>query len=182
MPRLPQVEREQLNAEDQAVYDEIEESRGGVRGPYTMLIHSPQLCSKVAATGEYLRFHSVLSPALREVVTLATAREAGSQYVFTAHARLARQANVPEATIDALKRGDTPECAPADEALVMEYVRELLRDRRVTEPTFKAAKDRFGVQGTVDITGIVGHYMSVIQVINAFEVEVAAGVTPELPA
>ena len=182
MARLPQVGRDELNVEDQSAYDEIVKSRGQVRGPFTMLIHSPQLCARVAATGEYLRFNSALSPALREVATLAVAREVNSQFVFTAHARLARQANVTETTIDALKRGNTPEGISSDEALVMKFVRELLRDRKVTDATFAAARERFDAQGTVDLTGIIGHYLSVIQVINAFEIELSPDVAPELPA
>lgn len=182
MSRLPEVKREDLRAEDQVYYDEIVESRGGLRGPFPALIHSPQLAARVAATGHYARFDCVLPQPLREVVTLATAKEAGNQYVFTAHARLARQVEVAESTIDALKRGDTPEGTPRDDAMVMQFVRELLRDHKVSDASFNAVTERFGVQGAVDLVGILGHYLFVIQVINAFDIQVAEGVTPELPA
>ena len=129
-----------------------------------------------------MRFESALSPALREVATLATAKEIQNQYVFTAHARLARQVNVSKETIEALKRGDAPEGIPRDDALVMLYVRELLRGHKLADSTFDSAKERFGVRGVVDLTGIVGHYLSVAQVINAFGVVLAPDATPELPA
>ena len=180
--RVSEVQREDLSPADQECYDEIVESRGGLRGPFPALIHSPQLAARVAATGHYARFDCVLPLPLREVAVLSTAREAANQYVFTAHARLARQAGVAESTIEALKRGDTPAGTPQDDAVVMAFVRELQRDRKVSDASFKAVVDRFGVQGAVDLTGLVGHYLFVIQVINAFDIQVAEGVTPELPA
>ena len=181
MARLPEVRREDLSTENQAIYDEIAESRGTVRGPYTMLIHSPKLAARMAATGDYVRFSSGFSKALRGVAILATAREISNQYEFTAHAGLARQAGVTESTMDALKDGNSTENTSPDEAKVMNFVRDLLRDRRVSDATFDAVKDRFGVQRTVDLTGIIGHYLSVGQVINAFELQLAEGVAPELP-
>ena len=42
-------------------------------------------------------------------------------------------------------------------------------------------RDRFGEQGIIDITGLIGHYLSVAQFLNAFEVELPEGVTPVLP-
>ena len=101
--------------------------------------------------------------------------------MFTAHVRLARQAGVPETIIDAVKRGDLPDDTPADEAMVVRFVRELVGQREVTDASFNAIVDRWGVQGAVDLTGLVGHYMLVMQVINAFDIQHADGVTLELP-
>ena len=46
MVRLPDVTREQLKPEDQKVFDEIVSSRGGIRGPYGILLHSPGLAAR----------------------------------------------------------------------------------------------------------------------------------------
>jgi 4-carboxymuconolactone decarboxylase len=182
MARLPEVSREQLKPEEQPLFDEIVASRGGVRGPYGMLLHSPQLASRVAATGAYVRFDSDFLPnALKEVAILATAREIESQYEFTAHARLAREAGVSEDTISAIAQGTAPLGLSGDEETVARYVQELLRDHKITDATFNAVKDRFGVQETVELTGLIGHYVLVGQVLAAFEVELAPGVAPELP-
>jgi len=43
-------------------------------------------------------------------------------------------------------------------------------------------KERFGVQGVVDLAGTVGHYAFMTQVINALDVGLPPGTTPELPA
>ena len=180
--RVPEVKREDLKPEDQVYYDEIVESRGGVRGPFPALLHSPELASLVAATGHYARFGCVLPNPLREVAIICASRENRNQYVFTAHVRLARQAGVAESIIDAVKQGDLPSDTPADEAMVMRFVRELVGQRKVSDDSFNAVKERWGIQGAVDLTGLVGHYMLVMQVINAFDIQHAEGVVLELPA
>jgi len=181
MARLPSVTRDQLKPEERAYFDEIVGSRGGIRGPYGVLLHSPKLAARVAATGAYVRFDSQMSNALKEVVILATAREQKSQYEFTAHARLAREAKVSESTIKAIAQGTAPRGLSGDEELVVRYTQELLRNHKLTDATFNAAKARFGVPGAVDLTVLIGHYLLVAQVLAAFDVELAPGATPELP-
>ena len=51
MARLPNLERDQLKAEDQKYYDEIAGSRGSIRGPYGVMLHSPDVAARVAHTG-----------------------------------------------------------------------------------------------------------------------------------
>ena len=181
MARVPNITREQLKADDQHIFDEIAESRGYVAGPYGVLLNSPELARCVAALGAYVRFQSVLSPILREVAILATTWEARSQYGFTAHVHLARQANVAESTIDAIRTGKAPDGLEPKEAAVVRYVQELLRNNKVSNEAFNDVKERLGIQGVVDLTGTVGHYMVVGTVLAAFEVELTPGTTPELP-
>ena len=182
MARLPDVTREQLQPKDQYVYDEIVASRGGVRGPYGALLHSPGLAARVAATGAYVRFESDLPEPLKEVVVLATAHEIDAQYVFTQHARLARQAGVSDDTIRDIAHGKASQSLSGDDELVLRYTQELLRDRKVSDGTYSSVIARFGVQGTVDLTGLIGHYLLVGQFIAAFEVELGPDVAPELPS
>ncbi len=181
MARLPDLTRDQLKPEDQQYYDEILGSRGSVRGPYGVLLHSPKLAARVANTGTYVRFECDLPDALKEVVIIATAREIKSQYEFTAHARLAREAKVSDETIKAIAQGTAPDALAGDEAMLVRYTQELLRNHKISDATFNAVRDRFGVQGTVDVTGLIGHYLLVGQVLAAFDVELAPGTTLELP-
>ena len=53
MARLPNVERDQLEPKDQKYFDEISGSRGSIRGPYGILLHSPDVAARVAHTGAY---------------------------------------------------------------------------------------------------------------------------------
>ena len=181
MARLPSITREQLKPEDQRYFDEIAGSRGGIRGPYGVLLHSPDLAARVAATGAYVRFDFDLPNSLKEVVILATAKELNNQYEFSAHARLAREAGVAEETIRSIAQGTAPQGLSGDEAMLVRYARELLGDRKISDATFNAAKNKLGDQGVVDLTALIGHYLLVAQILTAFDVELAPGVTAELP-
>ena len=98
MARLSNVTREDLKPEDHTFFDEIVGSRGSVRGPYGILLHSPKLAARVANTGTYVRFECDIPDGLKEIVIITTAKEIKSQYEFSAHARLARQVQVSEET------------------------------------------------------------------------------------
>ena len=99
MARFPSVTRDQLKPEDQKYFDEIAGSRGSIRGPYGILLHSPDLAARVANTGAYVRFEFDMPNSLKEVVIITAAAHIKSQYEFAAHARLAREAGVSEDTI-----------------------------------------------------------------------------------
>lgn len=181
MARLANIERDQLKPEDQKFYDAIADSRGSVRGPYGVLMHSPDLAARVAHTGTFVRYNLDLPEALREMVILATAREIRSQYEFYAHARLARQAGLAESTIQAIAHGTAPQGLSGDEEKLVRYVKELLQDHKISDATFSAVRERFGMQKTLEITGLIGHYLLVGQVLAAFEVELPPGEKPEIP-
>jgi 4-carboxymuconolactone decarboxylase len=181
MARLTNVTRDQLKPEDQQFYDSIAGSRGSVRGPYGVLLHSPDLAARVAHTGSYVRFNLDLPESLKETVIIATAREIKNQYEFAAHARLARQAGVSEDTIQAIARGNAPQGLSGDEEKLVRYVHELLRNHKISDATFNAVKDRFGMQKTLELTALIGHYLLVGQILTAFEVDLPEGVKAEIP-
>lgn len=181
MARLTNVTRDQLQPEDQQFYDSIAGSRGSVRGPYGVLLHSPDLAARVAHTGAYVRFNLDLPESLKETVIIAAAREIKNQYEFAAHARLARQAGVSEDTIQAIARGTAPQGLSGDEEKLVRYAHELLRNHKISDATFNAVKDRFGMQKTLEITALIGHYLLVGQILTAFEVDLPEGVKAEIP-
>lgn len=180
MARLPNLGREDLKPEDRRYVDEIVETRGGIRGPFGVLLHSPDVAARVAATGAYVRFEGDIPNYLREVVILVTAREIKNQYEFTAHAALARKAGVSEDTIQTIIQGKAPDGLSRDEQILASYAQELLRDHNVSDASYDAVKDRFGVQGTVDVTVLIGHYVLVGLVLSAFQVDLPLGMAPEL--
>jgi 4-carboxymuconolactone decarboxylase len=181
MARVANVTRDQVSPEHQEFYDSIAGSRGSVRGPYGVLMHSPDLAARVAHTGAYVRFDLDLPEALKETVIITAAREIRNQYEFAAHARLARQHGVPEETISAIARGTAPEGLPPDAALLVKYAKELLQNHKVSDATFNTVKDKYGIPKTVEITALIGHYLLVGQILAAFEVDLPEGAKAEIP-
>ncbi len=68
-----------------------------------------------------------------------------------------------------------------DEEMLVRYVKELVQNHKISDSTFNAVRDKFGTQRTVEITGLIGHYLLVGQILLAFEVELPEGVSPEIP-
>ena len=181
MPRITPKTREELSAEDQPYYDAIVGTRGSVRGPFGVLLNSPKLAARVADTGAFVRFEFGQPEALKETLIIATAKEMNQQYEFSAHARLAREAGVAESTIKAIAEGTAPAGLEGDEALLVNYVHELLRQHQVSDATFQAMTARFGQEDTLHFTVLCGHYLLVAQVLTAFDVELGEGMAKELP-
>ncbi len=181
MARVPDVNRDDLKPEDQQYYDEIVGSRGSIRGPFGVLLHSPKLAARVAATGAYVRFDFGMPEALKETVIITAAKELNNQYEFSAHARLARAAGTPEETIHAIAQGTAPDGLTGDAEMLVRYTQQLVRNNKISDSAFNAVKDRFGIEDTVNITGLIGHYLLVGQILGAFEVELGPEMVKELP-
>lgn len=170
-PRVtPITEREAVPEGGEPHFDAIAESRGSVRGPFSVLMHSPELAGRVAHLGTYVRFESGVDGRLRELAVLATAYEWDCAYEWAAHEPIAREAGVGTAAIEVVT-GQRPLSELADpEGIVVRYVRELLRDHGVTEATYRVAVDHFGVPGVIELTATVGYYSMLASVLNALQV------------
>jgi len=68
----------------------------------------------------------------------------------------------------------------ADEQAVYDFVSELLATKQVSDATFKAAKDKFGERGVVDLIGVSGYYQLVSMLLNVDRYPLPEGVKPEL--
>jgi 4-carboxymuconolactone decarboxylase len=108
--------------------------------------------------GDYLRFNSAIGTTLSELAILMTAREWSQDYEWLIHAPIAEKAGISREIIDAIHDGRRPEKMSDDEAIIYDFSTELLRTRRVSDPTFARMDKRFGKKGVIDLTGIHGYY------------------------
>ncbi len=181
MARIQQITvRNQVDADKQHIFDAIATSRGRVSGPFSVLLNSPEIAGRAAHLGAYIRFESTLTPSQRELAIITTAREFDCGYEWAAHATLAREAGVREAAIQTIANGGKMSDLTDDEALIVGYGRELLRDHRVSAEVFAAAKAAFGEQGVTELTTTFGYYSMLACALNAFEVQPAPDM-PQLP-
>lgn len=165
--RLPLPAAESMNdAQRAAAQALLDGPRKGVYGPFLPLLRSPELLERVAKVGEYLRFGSVLDARVRELVTCAAARHVGNQFEWLMHAPLAAQAGVAAAALEALRVGARPRDLAADEECALDFAHELLRTHGASDPTYAAALARFGEQGLVELTTLVGYFTMVNWLMN----------------
>ncbi|HZS02769.1 MAG TPA: carboxymuconolactone decarboxylase family protein [Chloroflexota bacterium] len=168
--RIPAVtERDAVPEEQRHVWDAIVASRGSVRGPFAVLMHSPAVAERVAHLGTFIRFESSLDAATRELAALVTAHLLDCEYEAAAHERLAREAGVPDAALAAVRAKQFAAIEPAY-GWVCEFARQLVVDHRVAPDTFEAARARLGTRGLVELVATIGYYANIAAVLDAFEV------------
>ncbi len=175
MARLkPITSKAQLAPEDQLVADAVVESRGAIQGPFTMLLHCPQLANHLVHLGGYVRFEGSLDMRVRVLAAMTVAREFDAVYVWGAQTGSARRQNVPEATITAIREQHS-RGIPEEDAQIVDFTRDLLRRHRVDDATAKALQARFGDEQFVELTGVIGYYSMLAMTVNACELEAAPG-------
>jgi 4-carboxymuconolactone decarboxylase len=175
MPRVaPITNKAQLPPEHQAVADAVLKVYGNIRGPWTMLLHSPKLTAKMLPLTPFFWHESIVEGKLRSVGILAAVRERDAAYVWSAQVGMARKNGVREEVIDLLRAKGDPGKLPAPEREIVTYVRQLLRDNRVEQAVFDALRNRFGAQWLVELTATIGYFGLVSGIANAFEVPAPA--------
>ncbi|HEX5230290.1 MAG TPA: carboxymuconolactone decarboxylase family protein [Bryobacteraceae bacterium] len=154
--------------------------RTSLDGPFNVLLRSPEMGDLAQKLGAYARFHSSLPPRLSEMAILITGRFWTAQFEWQAHHRNALAAGLSPAVIDSIAAGKRPASMQPDEEAVYNFCTELLKTHHVGDATFKAAKDKFGERGVVDMIGIVGYYQLVSMLLDTDEYPLAPGIQPEL--
>jgi 4-carboxymuconolactone decarboxylase len=154
--------------------------RKGAAGPFNALLRSPEVADRVQRVGEYVRFRSAIPAPLNEMAILITGRFWSAQFEFWAHRRLAREAGLPDAIIDAIAEGRRPSPMSSDERIVYEFCTELYYHKAIADQTFREVVDRFGEQGVIDLIAAAGYYSLVSMVLNVDRYPLPAGEEPPL--
>ena len=171
MPRLtPITAKSALPAEHHAAADAVVNVFGHIRGPFSMLLHSPELAMRLLPMVTFVRQDSIVEPGLRFVAILTASREREAAYVWAAQVEQARKNGIREDLIDLIRAQGDPGKLSADEREIMIYVRQLMRTNRVDQATFDALKERHSAQWLVELTAIANFFAFVSGICNAFEV------------
>jgi 4-carboxymuconolactone decarboxylase len=171
LPSLPPVDPNALSATQREIFNQIVQGpRGEVRGPFTVLLHSPGLAGKVEQIGGYIRFQSSLPARARELAICVVAEYWKVDTEWFAHAPLALGAGIPQNILDDLGIGKTPKFDNEADRVTYEYTREVLKVSGLSQSSFDAASKLFGTEALVDLTGLVGYYTLLGMVMNSFEV------------
>lgn len=149
--------------------------------PYRAYIHNPELAPRLSALSDYLRWNTSLAPRLSEFAILITARQWSAQYEWFAHYPLAIKAGLDPQTAADIANGVRPAAMKDDEAAVYEFAMALYRDKKVPDQVYKAALDKFGERGIMDIIGLIGYYDLVSMTLITMEAKAPNDSVPPLP-
>ena len=169
--RIARISRhEDLQHPDQHYFDRIIRTRGHVSSLFQVLLHTPDVADRMATVGAFFLYETVLPPALRTLVWLATAREFDCEYAWLGSVNHARTAGLPQALIDALQCGESDPAITDEQAVTIAFCLELMRgNHHVCDATYNAAVKHFGVPATIQIAATLGYFAMMCCVANAFE-------------
>ena len=171
MPRIaPVTGKSDIPAEHHAVVDQVVKIFGGVRGPFSMLLHSPKLAERVLPLVSFFRDDSVVDARLRSVAILAAVREREAAYVWAAQVGAARRNGVSDEIIDLLRAKGDAGRLPPEERDIVNYTRQLMRTNRVDQAAFDALRKRHDEKWMVELTAAANYFALLSGVVNAFEV------------
>ncbi len=128
MARILAATRESIPENQRDAYDQVIGERGGQHpagGPIAIMINVPEITKR----GEHLRAFlrgedSSLSAKVRELAMLVTARELDCQYIWYAHAALARQSGLSDALVDGLRDKKALNGLSPEKSAVISYGQE----------------------------------------------------------
>jgi 4-carboxymuconolactone decarboxylase len=171
MPRVaPITGKSDVVAEYHGVVDGVLQVFGQVRGPFSMLLHSPRLAEQMLHLGNFYRHNSIVAPQDRSLAILVAVRERQGAYVWAAQVNAARRGGVREEAIDVIRARQDPAALSVEERDIVTYAEQLMCNNRVDQATFEALKNRHGVQWLVELTAAMNYYGILCGIVNAFEV------------
>lgn len=183
--RLPLAKREDIDGEALEIFDHHRDpkswSLAGMRGPGGIKLHSPRLSERSQAIGRYLRREAGFPEAVRELAILVTAREMDSRFEWAAHEPEALRVGLAPETIDVVKRDKPTDGLAATEAVIIDFGRQLFRQRRVDQALFARALDIFGRGRLVDLVALMGTYAGTALLLAAFDVQLTEDEEALLP-
>ncbi|MBN1236922.1 MAG: carboxymuconolactone decarboxylase family protein [Gammaproteobacteria bacterium] len=183
LSRLPALERSDLDAEGQRVYDLVVGDGPPPRtGPAAVSLYSPKVAEGFHILNDYLRRHGELEPRDFEVAILIAAWEFEQAYEWSAHEAAARRVGVPDAVIDTIKHDREIENLSPKDSLIIRFGRQLFRQHELDSATFAEAVEHFGERGTVELAAIMGDYVMAGLVLTAVDQHLPEDRPNTLPA
>jgi 4-carboxymuconolactone decarboxylase len=140
--------------------------RKGIFGPFIPLLRSPELMDRLQRVGEYLRFGNALPARQVELAIAITARHVDNAFEWAVHRSAAGKAGVPADVLRAVEERRRPARIEGDDALVHDFVVELLRTNFAADASYAALRARFGERGVVDLVATVGYFIAICLVMN----------------
>jgi 4-carboxymuconolactone decarboxylase len=181
LSRLPLVQRAQLDAEGQRIWDHIGGARGMPKtGPAPVSMYSPKAAAPIHELNQYLRT-TVAGSRYFELSALIAAREFDQQYEWSGHEPAAVRAGLPQAAIDAVKFNRDVTGLEEKDATVIRLGRALLRDHKVSPELWAKTVELFGPQGAVEIPAIIGDYVMAGLMLTAVDQQLPPERKPLLP-
>jgi 4-carboxymuconolactone decarboxylase len=170
MPRIPLIDRADMNADQALVYDAAKAAGGPLGGPYYAYIRLPKLF-EAAQNMRGTLAAGPLSRREQQLVNLAVARHWNARYPWFAQARASLAVGIDQAAIDAINARKTPDIADARERTCFAVASELLANKGLSDATYAAAEKTMGLESLVALVAATGSFSMTCMTANTFGIE-----------
>ena len=178
--RFPQLKLEDTQGDQRALAERmLKETRIGLGGPWNIMLRSPNMSEGLLNLYNYFRWKTALPQPLVELAILTTAREWSVQFEWFAHYPIGLKAGLSPALIADLRVGKRPQNMKPGEAVAYDFTTELCRKHFVSDTTFQKANALWGEKTVVDLTSLIGTYISIGALLNVAEVKTSAKDGPD---
>lgn len=177
MARLAPVPPGDMTAEQRSMFDTVASQRGGgkVRGPFALLLHAPDVGARVADMVDHFLSDTRLPHKLKELAIIAVARRYSARYEWFIHAARAVRVGLGEEIAEIIRTGARPDFNDPEEALVHDLAIEIVETRTLSDETYAKAAAAFGEPATLELVSLIGFYIMIAVVLNAYRVEIPDG-------
>ena len=125
--------------------------------------------------------NSRLGQRMYQLVVLITAREIDQKYEWSAHEPMGLRAGLEQSVIDVVKYDRDVKPLAEKDATVIQFLRAVLRDHRVSSELWAKQIQLFGRQNTIEIMQLMGDYFMVGSMMNAADQHLPPERTALLP-
>lgn len=176
MPRLPYPsDTNEFSDETRAAFRHIVETRKKAPPPSAYLTYAGKAGALLSDLVDHLRHHTSLTDAETELAICMATRAANADFIWSAHVALGLKAGTREDAIHAIDTHGPLDDLTDDEALIIQYGRELLLTPAVSDDTFAAVRRRYGEKGLLELTAVMSVYLMNATILRAMDHQPAPG-------
>ena len=185
LSRLPPVTPADLDEEGQKLLA-ARQNVNPAPGPGHVGIYNPKASEGTGALGRALGVPtgetSRLGQRMYQLVVLITAREIDQQYEWSAHEPMGLRAGLEQSVIDVVKYDRDVKGLAEKDATVIQFLRALFREHKVSSELWARQMQAFGRQNTIEIMQLMGDYFMAGMMMNAADQHLPATRQPLMPA
>ncbi len=157
MTRVAILKREQMNAEQGKVFDDVKAEGGPLGGPYWAYIRFPKLMRLVQDVSSCLG-QGGLTKRERQIAIMGIIRFWGAEYPWSVQTRSALAMGIAPEIIDTINAGGTPILDDPREKMAYDVALELLKNHKLSDATYASASKLFNEKELVSLIGTVGQF------------------------
>jgi len=158
--RLPYLQRKDMDERAQKIFDTLpgRSAEGVLRGPLAFAAYNPAVAKALFDLHNAAVEQGTLTPHARELAILVACRETNYSMEWNGHEAAALKAGVDPKVIDVIRNNRALTGLADEDATIIRFGRQMLRDKVMDSDTFAKAASVFGRRGATDLVAVMSTY------------------------